>query len=61
MAKRHLNNVTKSAYTCDHCSKRVTVLWRDNQGWLLCPKCYPLYHAVSDTAQRDIDAYLATL
>ncbi len=29
---------------CDHCSKHVEQLLIDEDGWHLCPKCWPLYH-----------------
>ena len=30
--------------TCDHCNKKVKVLAKDDDNWLLCPTCWPLYH-----------------
>lgn len=32
------------AEVCDHCDEKVEVLWQDDEHWLLCPDCWPLYH-----------------
>ena len=47
--------------TCDNCNETVTVLWRDKEHWLLCPKCWPLYHIVGESEQHMINLYLVTL
>ena len=38
------NRVSATVYICDSCNQKVTVLWRDNHQWYLCPTCWPIYH-----------------